>query len=195
MQTWDIRGKTLCLVQGDITKQTTDAIVTAANTGLLGGGGVDGAVHHAAGPRLLEACKTLSGCPTGQAVITPAFDLETCGTKHVIHAVGPIWQGGSQNEDALLASAYLKSMELAEQHALQSIAFPSISTGVYRFPLDRAAKIAVQEAITFLESFAKSLERVLFVLFNAPAKDSFVRALGAYCQSQNKTLSRDRVSF
>jgi O-acetyl-ADP-ribose deacetylase (regulator of RNase III) len=130
------------LVMGDITRQKVDAIVNAANTSLLGGGGVDGAIHRIAGPELLDACRKIGGCPTGQARITPGFRLPA---RHVIHTVGPVWQGGDHGEDDLLASCYRTSMELAHRHDVRSIAFPSISTGVYGFPVDRAAHIAIRE--------------------------------------------------
>lgn len=154
------------LVQGDITRERADAIVTAANEGLRGGGGVDGAVHRAAGRRLIEACRKIGGCPTGSAVITPAFDLEANGVRFVIHAVGPIWSGGHDGERDRLGSAYRKSLELAAGAECTSIAFPSISTGVYGFPIELAAPIAVRTAREFLESAPKHLERVVFVLFD-----------------------------
>ncbi|HEV2127710.1 MAG TPA: O-acetyl-ADP-ribose deacetylase [Thermomicrobiales bacterium] len=128
------------VVQGDITRQKVDAIVNAANNQLCGGGGVDGAIHRVAGPELDEACREIGWCPTGEARVTPGFRLPA---KWVIHTVGPVWQGGDRDEDALLASCYRSSMELASQHGMLSIAFPSISTGVYGFPVKRAARIAI----------------------------------------------------
>jgi O-acetyl-ADP-ribose deacetylase (regulator of RNase III) len=151
-------------VQGDITEQDVDAIVNAANTSLLGGGGVDGAIHRAAGRALLEACRKLGGCPTGDARITPGFRLRA---RHVIHTVGPVWGGGARNEPALLRSCYEQSLALAVTNGLRSIAFPSISTGVYRFPIDRAARIAVEAVRAHVASAPAALELVRFVCFSA----------------------------
>ncbi|GGR34386.1 macro domain-containing protein [Deinococcus ruber] len=138
------------LVQGDIAAQTTCAVVTAANAQLAGGGGVDGVIHRAAGPELLRFIRTLGGCPTGSAVISPAFGLSRQGVKHVIHAVGPIWRGGQANEAALLAGAYRSSLELALEAGCGSVAFPAISTGVYGYPLDRAAAVTLETIQAFL---------------------------------------------
>ena len=153
------------IVEGDITKEHVDVIVNAANTTLLGGGGVDGAIHRAAGPRLLEECETLGGCPTGEAKITRGYDLPA---KWVIHTVGPVWRDGKHGEDELLAGCYRNSLALAEQHDIRTIAFPAISTGVYRFPLDRATRIAVREVRSFL-SRSKVVEQVIFVCFGKDA--------------------------
>ena len=148
--------------QGDITELKVDAIVNAANTSLLGGGGVDGAIHRAAGPELLEYNKKLGGCPTGEAKISPGFNLPA---KFIIHTVGPVWSGGQNNEDELLASCYRNSLKLAAENEVKSIAFPAISTGVYRFPLERAAKIAMEEVTKFLNR-NKTIERVIFICFD-----------------------------
>ena len=148
--------------KGDITKQKVDAIVNAANTSLLGGGGVDGAIHRAAGKELLAECKTLGGCKTGDAKITKGYNLPA---KYVIHTVGPVWSGGNKNEDDLLANCYRNSLKLAGENGVKTIAFPAISTGVYHFPLERATNIAVNEVKKFLEK-NKSIEKVLFVCFD-----------------------------
>jgi O-acetyl-ADP-ribose deacetylase (regulator of RNase III) len=161
------------VVQGDITREQVDAIVNAANTSLLGGGGVDGAIHRAAGPELLEACRKLKGCQTGDAKITPGFKLPA---KWVIHAVGPVWSGGQRGEDEQLASCYRVSLELAAERNARSIAFPLISTGAYRFPLERACRIALNEVHRFLQE-SQTLERVRFVCFGGEAYAACKEAL------------------
>lgn len=149
------------VVEGDITRQETDAIVNAANSSLLGGGGVDGAIHQAAGPGLLAECKTLNGCSTGQAKITSGYNLPA---KWVIHTVGPVWHGGTNNEDERLAQCYKNSLALATEHGIKTIAFPSISTGVYGFPMERAAAIAATEIKRFLENNT-GIKKVTLVCF------------------------------
>lgn len=152
------------LVKGDITKiDDVDAIVNAANTSLLGGGGVDGAIHQAAGPELLAECRLLGGCKTGQAKITKAYRL-SC--KNIIHTVGPVWNGGSYNEDELLADCYRNSLKLAAENGIRTIAFPSISTGIYSFPLERAAKIAVSTVNAYVKENPEQFDRILWVLFD-----------------------------
>lgn len=153
----------ITLFRGDITTLQVDAIVNAANPGLLGGGGVDGAIHRAAGPELVEYCRTLGGCDTGKAKITPGFQLPA---GHVIHTVGPVWHGGSQGEEELLAGCYSSCLELAIRHELRSIAFPNISTGVYGFPKSEAARIAIKTVQDFLLK-NKPLLEVIFVLFDS----------------------------
>jgi len=153
------------IVRGDITKLAVDAIVNAANSSLLGGGGVDGAIHRAAGPELLAECKTLAGCPTGEAKITAGYRLPA---RHVIHTVGPVWHGGTKGEPELLRGCYRNSFRLAHEHKLTSIAFPAISTGVYRYPLEQACRIALEEAKSALESYP-DLSKVIFVAFSDEA--------------------------
>jgi O-acetyl-ADP-ribose deacetylase len=161
------------IVNGDITKQRVDAIVNAANTTLLGGGGVDGAIHDAAGPELLAECRTLGGCATGDAKITKGYRLPA---RWVIHTVGPVWRGGQHGEDSLLANCYRNSFALAQQHQIRTIAFPCISTGVYGFPMERAARIAVSETKTFLPKH-ESVEKVLLVCFGKHAYEIHSQAL------------------
>ena len=150
------------IVEGDITRLDVDAIVNAANESLLGGGGVDGAIHRAAGPELLAECRTLGGCETGGAKITHGYRLPA---KHVIHAVGPVWSGGGKGEDELLASCYRTALDIAAGHRLRSLAFPAISTGVYRFPPDRAARVAVGTVAAELASAPKGINQVVFCCY------------------------------
>ncbi len=171
--TTDTLRDRLTVVEDDITRQAVDGIVNAANTTLLGGGGVDGAIHRVAGPELLAECRTLGGCPTGEARITKGYRLPA---KWVIHTVGPVWRDGLHGEDELLASCYRSSFALVEQHGLRTIAFPSISTGAYGFPMERAARIAAREAKAFLERNQKA-EKVLLVCFGKAAFDIHVKAV------------------
>ncbi|MBP1628209.1 MAG: putative phosphatase [Holophagaceae bacterium] len=152
----------LMAVQGDITSLAVDAIVNAANESLLGGGGVDGAIHRAAGPQLLAYCRDLGGCPTGEARITPGFRLPA---RHVIHTVGPVWQGGQAEEEAILASCYRNCLRLAAEHGLRSLAFPAISTGAFGFPLRRATRIAIQEIRDFMATNEMPMS-ILMVAFD-----------------------------
>ena len=163
----------LAVIAGDITQQRVEAIVNAANTSLHGGGGVDGAIHRAAGPELLAECRTLGGCATGQAKITKGYKLPA---RWVIHTVGPVWHGGNHGEDDLLASCYRSCFALVEQHGIKTVAFPSISTGAYDFPMDRAARIAVRETKQFLER-NQSVEQVILVCFGTSALEIHQAAL------------------
>jgi O-acetyl-ADP-ribose deacetylase (regulator of RNase III) len=175
--TFNIKQARLSIIQGDITRQATDAIVNAANSTLMGGGGVDGAIHRAGGPAILEECKLIvdrqGSLPTGQAVITTAGNMKA---GHVIHTVGPIWHGGDRKEPALLASAYRESLKLAAANNLKSISFPSISTGAYGYPVDKAARIAVREVASFLTE-ETSIEEVVFVLFDTHTYEAYADAL------------------
>ena len=173
-----IKQVKLRIIQGDITRQTTDAIVNAANSSLMGGGGVDGAIHRAGGPAILEECKQIVArqgrLPTGQAVMTTGGNLKA---KYVIHTVGPIWHGGNSGEPELLASAYHQSLKLATENKLNSIAFPSISTGAYGYPVNQASKVAINAVITFLSQSTTSLREVVFVLFDAQTLGAYTSAL------------------
>ncbi len=164
---------TIEVVQGDITRERVDTIVNAANATLLGGGGVDGAIHRAAGPGLLAECRTIGGCPTGEARITGGYDL---AARYVIHTVGPVWGGGKRGEDELLASCDRSSLTLAEEHNVRTLAFPSISTGAYRFPVERAAEIAVMQITSHLDA-AGSLETVRMVCFDGHTRDIYMHAV------------------
>ena len=165
----------MTIVEADITQLEVDAIVNAANESLLGGGGVDGAIHRGAGPELLAECRGLGGCPTGEAKITKGYRLPA---RFVIHTVGPVWHGGGKGEDGLLASCYHRALELAEAHSVRTIAFPSISTGVYRFPVDRAADIAVATVRAWLTEHALP-EQVIFCCFGEAAATAHAAAMNA----------------
>ena len=166
-------GKRLKIVMGDITHQKVDAIVNAANHSLLGGSGVDGAIHAAAGPELLKECRALNGCETGEAKITKGYDLPA---KHVIHTVGPVWNGGQSGEKELLANCYKNSLVIAKENGVKTIAFPSISTGVYGYPIEKAAKIALTEIINFLKE-DESMEQVVIVCFGNRAFEVYQEEL------------------
>ena len=157
------------VIQGDITQLEVDAIVNAANKSLLGGGGVDGAIHRAAGPGLLEECKTLDGCETGEAKLTKGYNLKA---KYVIHTVGPVWNGGTRREDQLLANCYQNSLQLANKKGLKSIAFPAISTGVYRFPIDSACRIVLESIRNYLKS-DNSINEIYLVCFDQDVFDQY----------------------
>ena len=169
----ELGRRRLDICVGDITTLAVDAIVNAANTSLLGGGGVDGAIHRAAGPALLAECRTLGGCPTGSAKITRGHGLKA---KHVIHAVGPVWSGGARHEEELLASCYRTALELAAAHRFASIAFPAISTGVYAFPAERAARIAVGTVAAELGASDRGISHVVFCCFAQAAADHHLMA-------------------
>jgi len=168
-----VNQATVELVHGDITLQETDAIVNAANSSLLGGGGVDGAIHRAGGPAILDECKKLYGCPTGDAKITTGGNLKA---RYVIHTVGPVYRNGRSGEPDLLASCYRRSLEIAQKNGLKTIAFPSVSTGVYGYPFAEAAEIALETVKRFLEANS-TIQLVRFVLFNEPVYEAFERAM------------------
>jgi O-acetyl-ADP-ribose deacetylase (regulator of RNase III) len=170
-----MRDLRLQIVQGDITTMTTDAIVNAANSSLSGGSGVDGAIHRAAGPALLEACRAIGGCPPGEARITPGFNLPA---RYVIHTVGPVWQGGARGEAETLAHCYRNTLALAVQHDLRSLAFPSISTGAYGFPIRRAARIALRAILGILD-YNSTFDRILCVCYSRDDYDEYVAARAA----------------
>lgn len=167
--------KTIQVVQGDITTVAADAVVNAANTTLMGGGGVDGAIHRAAGPALYAACEKFGGCPTGEARITSGFNLPA---KYIIHTPGPVWHGGDHGEAQLLANSYRNSLKLADEYGCRTVAFPSISTGVYSFPLDRAAQIAVRTIREFLRS-ASRVEEVTMVCFDPTTARAYQAAVNS----------------
>ena len=173
--TFSVGSATCDVLVADITTVAVDAIVNAANRSLLGGGGVDGAIHRAAGPELLAQCRTLGGCPTGSAKITRGYRLPA---KHVIHAVGPVWHGGGANEDELLASCYRSALDLAAANDLTSIAFPAISTGIYGFPADRAARIAVGAVASELSAAPRSIARAVFCCFSEQSAQHHMDVVG-----------------
>ena len=173
--TAEIGNTRLDIVVADITTLDVDAIVNAANTSLLGGGGVDGAIHRAAGPELLAECKTLGGCDTGSARITRGYRLKA---SHVIHAVGPVWHGGGKDEEALLGGCYRTALDLAAAHRLRSIAFPAISTGVYRFPPDLTARIAVGTVVAEIAAAPRGIRQVIFCCFSADSAEHHKAAFG-----------------
>jgi O-acetyl-ADP-ribose deacetylase len=167
-----VQSDRLAIIQGDITTQQVDAIVNAANNSLLGGGGVDGAIHRAAGPKLLDECRTLGGCPTGAAKISGGYNLPV---RYVIHTVGPVWYGGNNGEPEQLARCYRSVFDIVGQHDIRTVAFPSISTGVYGYPIDQACRVALHEIKAALERL-ESIEKVVLVCFSRSAYDTYVAA-------------------
>jgi len=178
-----ISGSKLELKEGDITEEDTEAIVNAANRSLLGGGGVDGAIHRAGGPEILEACKKLGSCETGNAKITTGGNLKA---KYVIHTVGPVYRSGEKKEAELLASCYRKSLDVAREKGIKSISFPSISTGAYRYPVNEAARIALRTVADYLKEH-REIELVRFVLFSKPAYDAYSQTLTALMSISDKS--------
>lgn len=180
-----VNNTVIRILKGDITQQDTEAIVNAANSGLMGGGGVDGAIHRAGGPQILEECKQIVSrqgrCPTGKAVITGGGRLKA---RYVIHAVGPVWRGGKAGEDELLRQAYLSSMELASEHGIGSISFPAISTGAYGFPRERAARIAISTVLEYVKS--KPFSEIRFILFSDEDLNIYEQAWQAISESRAK---------
>lgn len=176
-----INTSTLVLVEGDITQEETEAIVNAANTRLAGGGGVDGAIHRAGGPSIMEECRKIGGCPTGKAVITTGGNLKA---KYVIHTVGPIYQGGNKGEAELLRSAHRESLKLASSKGIKSLAFPAISTGVYGYPVEEAARIALSTVIDYFREHT-DIELVRFVLFGRKTYDIFAEELRKLIEEKN----------
>ncbi len=184
-----VNQKKLVLIQGDITKQETDAIVNAANSRLAGGGGVDGAIHRAGGPKIAEECRKIGGCPTGKAVITSGGNLKA---KYVIHAVGPVYRGGTHGEPELLKSAYLSSLEMAEQKGLRSVSFPSISTGAYGYPIEEASQIALETVLNYLLGKKdSSLQEVYFVLYTPRDYKVYAETLRRLAEKRGLKVSGD----
>lgn len=179
---FEIGSARIELVKGDITSESTDAIVNAANSSLLGGGGVDGAIHRAGGPEILSECRTLGGCPPGEARITTGGKLKA---RHVIHTVGPVYRGGASGERNVLAAAYRNSLELASKRGLKSISFPSISTGAYGYPVDDASRVALREVINYLKS-GGGINLVRFVLFDDHDYDTYKRSLDRLISIEGK---------
>lgn len=192
----EINQARLSLVQGDITRQTTDAIVNAANSSLLGGGGVDGAIHRAGGPAILEECKQIVSrqgrLPAGKAVITTGGNLKA---KFVVHTVGPIWSGGNRGEPQILASAYRESLELAARNNLRSISFPSISTGAYGYPVAEAARVAIDAVASFLKEKTASINEVVFVLFDSATLSAYAAALSEAARKAEKDHQSTEAGF